>query len=107
MAALHRDEAQDQAPVTRRTAESGSTLSSAATGRHGNDGTYAFAGSRSMALVNASTPVSRSAVNRPRRPALSSVAMYPGRIVVTAIRLPRTSERMPSASALRAALLAP
>ena len=61
--------------VTRRTTESGSTRSRRAIGRHGQAGTNARTGSFSIAAVSASTPVSRSTVNGPRRPTLMSVAM--------------------------------
>src|SRR3954465_3550529 len=60
-----------------------------------------------MAATSASMPVSKPTVNGPRRRSSRSVAMKPGRIVETTIRLPRTSERMPSASALRARLARP
>jgi predicted RNase H-like nuclease len=61
--------------VRRRTTDSGSARSRPATGRHGHAGTNARTGSFSTAAVSASTPVSRSTVNGPRRPTLISVAM--------------------------------
>ena len=72
---------------------------------HGQLGTQAVSGSRSIAATNARQPVMVSTIKGVLAALrLSSVSMKPGKIVVTLMGVPDNSALMPSVNAAKPAL---